>query len=169
MNWNKVIENRVAKSGIITLDLVDFIPSGNQYVVDMKDFMQDGLILREKDFRLRIKEKDWSEFQDSFVAVSNSSDGIIPLWAYMLISSALQPYSSLVVRGNKSHLKGALLKRSIEAIDESEYKDKRVIIKGCGKESIPESAYIAITQKLQPVVRSLMFGEACSTVPVFKA
>tara|TARA_Y100000766_G_C18701512_1_gene504470 strand:- start:29 stop:523 length:495 start_codon:yes stop_codon:yes gene_type:complete len=164
-----VIENRVAKSGIITLDLVDFIPSGNQYVVDMKDFMQDGLILREKDFRLRIKEKDWSEFQDGFVAVSNSSDGIIPLWAYMLISSALQPYSSLVVRGNKSHLKGALLKRSIEAIDESEYKDKRVIIKGCGKESIPESAYIAITQKLQPVVRSLMFGEACSTVPVFKA
>lgn len=164
-----MIENRVAKSGIITLDLVDFIPSGNQYVVDIKDFMQDGLILREKDFRLRIKEKDWSEFQDSFVAVSNSSDGIIPLWAYMLISSALQPYSSLVVRGNKSHLKGALLKRSIEAIDESEYKDKRVIIKGCGKESIPESAYIAITQKLQPVVRSLMFGEACSTVPVFKA
>lgn len=164
-----MIENRVAKSGIITLDLVDFIPSGNQYVVDMKDFMQDGLILREKDFRLRIKEKDWSEFQDGFVAVSNSSDGIIPLWAYMLISSALQPYSSLVVRGNKSHLKGALLKRSIEAIDESEYKDKRVIIKGCGKESIPESAYIAITQKLQPVVGSLMFGEACSTVPVFKA
>tara|TARA_Y100000739_G_scaffold214356_1_gene208064 strand:+ start:127 stop:621 length:495 start_codon:yes stop_codon:yes gene_type:complete len=164
-----VIENRVAKSGIITLDLVDFIPSGSQYVVDIKDFMQDGLILREKDFRLRIKEKDWSEFQDGFVAVSNSSDGIIPLWAYMLISSALQPYSSLVVRGNKSHLKGALLKRSIEAIDESEYKDKRVIIKGCGKESIPESAFIAITQKLQPVVRSLMFGEACSTVPVFKA
>ncbi len=163
-----MIENRVAKSGIITLDLVDFIPSGSQYVVDIKDFMQDGLILREKDFRLRIKEKDWSEFQDGFVAVSNSSDGIIPLWAYMLVSSALQPYSSFVVRGNKSHLKGALLKRSIEAIDESEYKDKRVIIKGCGKESIPESAYITITQKLQPVVRSLMFGEACSTVPVFK-
>ena len=93
-----MIENRVAKSGIITLDLVDFIPAGNQYIVDMKDFMQDGLILREKDFRLRIKEKDWSEFQDGFVAVSNSSDGIIPLWAYMLISSALQPYSSLVVR-----------------------------------------------------------------------
>ncbi len=163
-----MIENRVAKSGIITLDLVDFIPKGNQYVVDMKDFMQDGLILREKDFRKRVKERDWSEFQDGFVAVSNSSDGIIPLWAYMLISSALQPYSSFVVRGNKSHLKGALLKRSIEAIDESEYKGKRVIVKGCGKESIPESAYIAITQKLQPVVRSLMFGEACSTVPVFK-
>jgi hypothetical protein len=147
---------------------VDFIPKGNQYVIDLKDFMQDGLILREKDFRLKIKEKNWSEFENCFVAVTNSSEGIIPLWAYMLISSALQPYSSLVVRGNKSHLKGALLKRSIEAINESEYVDKRVIIKGCGKESIPESAYIAITQKLQPVVRSLMFGEACSTVPVFK-
>ena len=164
-----MIENRVEKSGIITLDLVDFIPSGNQHVIDVKDFMHEGLILREKDFRLRIKEKDWSEFQDGFVAVTNSSEGIIPLWAYMLISSALQPYSSLVVRGNKSHLKGALLRRSIEAIDETDFKDKRVVIKGCGKESIPESAYIAITQKLQPVVKSLMFGEACSTVPVFKA
>ena len=164
-----MIENRVEKSGIITLDLVDFIPPGKQHVLDIKDFMQEGLILREKDFRLRIKEKDWSEFQDGFVAVTNSSDGIIPLWAYMLISSALHPYSSLVVRGNKSHLKGALLRRSIEAIDESEFKDKRVVVKGCGKESIPESAYIAITQKLQPVVKSLMFGEACSTVPVFKA
>ena len=148
---------------------MDFIPPGKQQVLDIKDFMQEGLILREKDFRLRIKEKDWSEFQDGFVAVTNSSDGIIPLWAYMLISSALHPYSSLVVRGNKSHLKGALLRRSIEAIDESEFKDKRVVVKGCGKESIPESAYIAITQKLQPVVKSLMFGEACSTVPVFKA
>ena len=163
-----MIENRVEKSGIITLDLVDFIPKGNQFVVDLKSFMQDGLILREKDFRQKIKESDWSKFQDGFVAVTNSSEGIIPLWAYMLISSSLQPYSSLVVRGNKSHLKGALLKRSIESIDEREYLDKRVIIKGCGKESIPESAYIAITQKLQPVVRSLMFGEACSTVPVFK-
>ena len=163
-----MIENRVEKSGMITIDLVDYIPKGFQYVIDIKDFMQDGLVLREKDFRQRIKDKDWSQFKDSFVAVTNSSEGIIPLWAYMLISSALQPYCSLIVRGNKSHLKGALLKRSIEAIDETEYKDKRVIIKGCGKEPIPESAYINITQKLQPVVRSLMFGEACSTVPVFK-
>ena len=163
-----MIENRVEKSGMITIDLVDYIPKGFQYVIDIKDFMQDGLVLREKYFRQRIKDKDWSQFKDSFVAVTNSSEGIIPLWAYMLISSALQPYCSLIVRGNKSHLKGALLKRSIEAIDETEYKDKRVIIKGCGKEPIPESAYINITQKLQPVVRSLMFGEACSTVPVFK-
>ncbi len=163
-----MIENKVEKSGLITLDLVDFIPSGKQVVIDLKDFMYEGLILREKDFRDQLKNKDWSEYQDAFVAVTNSSEGIIPLWAYMLISSVLQPYASLVIRGNLAHLKGALLRRSIEAINESDYQDKRVIIKGCGEESIPDSAYINITQKLQPVVKSLMFGEACSTVPVFK-
>ena len=163
-----MIENKVEKSGLITLDLVDFIPEGNQYVIDLKDFMYEGLILREKDFREQLKEKDWSEYQDGFVAVTNSSEGITPLWAYMLISSALEPFASIVIRGNKAHLKGALLRRSIESIDSSEYQDKRVIIKGCGKETIPESAYITITQKLQPVVKSLMFGEACSTVPVYK-
>lgn len=163
-----MIENKVEKSGLITLDLVDLIPPGNQVVIDLKDFMYEGIILREKDFRNQLQEKDWSEYQDSFVAVTNSSEGIVPLWAYMLISSALQPYASLVIRGNLAHLKGALLRRSIEAMNESEYSDKRVIIKGCGEETIPESAYITITQKLQPVVKSLMFGEACSTVPVFK-
>ena len=131
--------------------------------------MHEGIILREKDFRTQLKNKDWSEYQDGFVAVTNSSEGIVPLWAYMLISSALQPFASLVIRGNIAHLKGALLRRSIEALNSADYQNKRVIIKGCGKETIPESAYITITQKLQPVVKSLMFGEACSTVPVFKA
>tara|TARA_Y100001934_G_C12259139_1_gene729116 strand:+ start:384 stop:878 length:495 start_codon:yes stop_codon:yes gene_type:complete len=164
-----VIENKVEKSGLITIDLVDLIPSGSQYLVDLKDFMHEGIILREKDFRTQLKNKDWSEYQDGFVAVTNSSEGIVPLWAYMLISSALQPFASLVIRGNIAHLKGALLRRSIEALNSADYQNKRVIIKGCGKETIPESAYITITQKLQPVVKSLMFGEACSTVPVFKA
>ena len=164
-----MIENKVEKSGLITIDLVDLIPLGSQYLVDLKDFMHEGIILREKDFRTQLKNKDWSEYQDGFVAVTNSSEGIVPLWAYMLISSALQPFASLVIRGNIAHLKGALLRRSIEAINLADYQNKRVIIKGCGKETIPESAYITITQKLQPVVKSLMFGEACSTVPVFKA
>lgn len=163
-----MIENKVEKSGLITLDLVDLIPAGKQVVIDLKDFMYEGLILREKDFRDQLKNKDWSGYQDAFVAVTNSSEGIVPLWAYMLISSALQPFASLVIRGNLAHLKGALLRRSIENLDESQFQDKRVIIKGCGKETIPESAYITITQKLQPVVKSLMFGEACSTVPVYK-
>lgn len=163
-----MIENKVEKSGLLTLDLVDLIPTGKQCVIDLKDFMYEGLILREKDFRQQLKDTDWTEYQDAFVAVTNSSEGIVPLWAYMLISSALQPYASLVIRGNLAHLKGALLRRSIEALNDEEYQDKRVIIKGCGKETIPESAYITITQKLQPLVKSLMFGEACSTVPVFK-
>lgn len=163
-----MIENRVAKSKVVTLDLVDFIPEGEQYVIDLKDFMFEGLILREKEFRQQLKDKDWSKYQDSFVAITNSSDGVTPLWAYMLISSALEPFASLVVRGNKNHLKGSLIRCAIESMDVLEYTGKRVIIKGCGKETIPESAYITITQKLQPVVKSLMFGEACSTVPVFK-
>ncbi len=163
-----MIENKVAKSGLITLDLVDLIPKGKQIVIDLKDFMFEGIILREKDFRTQIKETDWEEYKSSFVAITNSSEGIVPLWAYMLIASALQPYATVIIRGNKAHLKGALLRRAIENMDELEYQDKRVIIKGCGDETIPESSFIAITQKLQPIVKSLMFGEACSTVPVFK-
>lgn len=162
------IENKVEKSGLITLDLVDLIPKGNQFVIDLKDFMYEGLILKEKDFREQLKEKNWDEFQNGFVAVTNSSEGITPLWAYMLIASALEPYAAVIIRGNKAHLKGALLRRAIEEIDVAQYTDKRVIIKGCGKEAVPESSFIAITQKLQPVVKSLMFGEACSTVPVYK-
>ena len=163
-----MIENKVEKSGLITLDLVDFIPQGSQTIIDLKDFMFEGIILREKDFRENIKKTDWSQFQDHYVGITNSSEGIIPLWAYMLITSALVPYAKEIIRGNKAHLKGALLKRAIENIDVNVFKDQRVIVKGCGKESIPESAYIHITHKLQPVVKSLMFGEACSTVPVFK-
>lgn len=163
-----MIENKVEKSGLITLDLVDLIPKGKQVVIDLKDFMFEGIILREKDFRTKIKNTNWEEYKTSYVAITNSSEGIIPLWAYMLIASALQPYAAVIIRGNKGHLKGALLRRAIEELNEVEYKDKRVIIKGCGEESIPESSYIAITQKLQPLVKSLMFGEACSTVPVFK-
>lgn len=163
-----MIENKVEKSGLITLDLVDLIPQGEQYVIDLKGFMYEGIILREKDFREQIKNTDWSQYKDGFVAVTNSSEGLVPLWAYMLISSALVPHAKLVIRGNKAHLKGALLRREIENLEASDYIDKRVIIKGCGKESVPESSYIIITQKLQPVVKSLMFGEACSTVPVYK-
>ena len=163
-----MIENKVEKSGLITIDLVELIPKGEQFVIDLKDFMFQGLILREKDFRAQLKATDWSVYQGGFVAIRNSSEGLIPLWAYMLISSVLEPYASLVIRGDKAHLKGALLRRVIEDIDTSIYEGKMVIIKWCGKESIPESSYIIITQKLQPVVKRLMFGEACSTVPIFK-
>ena len=162
------IKNKVGESGLIQLDLQDFIPKGERVVIDLKDFLYEGVMLREKDFRDKIASTDWSQYQGKFVALTNTADAIIPLWSYMLLSSALQPYAKVLIRGNKSHLEGALLRIAIESINAEEYRDARVIVKGCGKIPIPESAYMGITLKLQPVVKSLMFGEACSTVPVFK-
>jgi len=162
------IKNKVDESGLIQLDLQDLIPKGERVVIDLKDFLYEGVMLREKDFRDKIAATDWSQYQDKFVALTNTADAIIPLWSYMLLSSALQPYVKVLIRGNKSHLEGALLRIAIESINAEDYRDARVIVKGCGKIPVPESAYMSITLKLQPVVKSLMFGEACSTVPVFK-
>lgn len=162
------IKNKIDESGLIQLDLQDFIAKGERVVIDLKDFLYEGVMLREKDFRDKIAATDWTQYQDKFVAITNTADAIIPLWSYMLLASALQPYVKILIRGNKSHLEGALLRIAIENIDAEQYRDARVIVKGCGKIPIPESAYIALTMKLQPVVKNLMFGEACSTVPVFK-
>jgi len=162
------IKNKIEESGLIQLDLQDFIAKGERVVIDLKDFLYEGVMLREKDFRDKIAASDWPQYQDKFVAITNTADAIIPLWSYMLLASALQPYVKILIRGNKSHLEGALLRIAIENIDAEQYRDARVIVKGCGKIPIPESAYIALTMKLQPVVKNLMFGEACSTVPVFK-
>lgn len=161
------IENKVEKSGLITIDLNDFVPKGERSVVDLKDFLFEGLILKEKDFREKIAATDWSKYKDHFVGITFTADAIIPLWAYMLIASALQPYAALIIRGNKAHIEGVLLRKAIEELNLELYKDQRVIVKGCGGE-IPESAYVSITTILQPIVKSLMFGEACSTVPVYK-
>jgi len=162
-----MIENKVDKSGLVSFDLNDIVPKGDRAIVDVKDFMFEGIMIREKDFREKIKTHDWSQYDNKFVGITCSEDAIIPLWVYMLLASSLLPFAKLVIRGNKSHLEGAILKRAIENIDAKNFENQRVIVKGCGGE-IPESAYIAITSILQPVVKSLMFGEACSTVPVFK-
>ena len=162
-----MIENKVDKSGLVSFDLNDIVPKGDRAIVDVKDFMFEGIMIREKDFREKIKTHDWSQYDNKFVGITCSEDAIIPLWVYMLLASSLHPFAKLVIRGNKSHLEGAILKRAIENIDAKNFENQRVIVKGCGGE-IPESAYIAITSILQPVVKSLMFGEACSTVPVFK-
>ena len=162
------IKNKIDSSGLIQLDLQDYIPKGERVVIDLKDFLYEGVMLREKDFRDKIANTDWSKYQNKFVALTNTADAIIPLWAYMLLASALQPYAKILIRGNKSHLEGALLRVAIENINAEDFHDTRVIVKGCGKLPVPESAYMSITLKLQPVVKSLMFGEACSTVPVFK-
>ena len=161
------IENKVEKSGLLNLDLNDFVPKGTRSVVDLKDFLFEAVMLKEKDFREKIAAYDWEKHKGHFVGLTCSVDVITPLWAYMLLTSALQPYAALIIRGNKAHIEGVLLRQAIEAINLEDYRDKRVIIKGCGGE-IPESAYVAVTNLLQPVVKSLMFGEACSTVPVYK-
>jgi hypothetical protein len=163
-----MIENKVEKSGLIQLDLNDFVLKGQRSIVDFKDYLFEGIILKEKDFREKLEQTDWSIYQNHFIGITCSADAIIPLWAYMVLVSKLNPYAKLIVRGNKTHLEGAILRTALEQMDTNEFKGKKVIVKGCGGE-IPESAYMLITTKLQPVVQSLMFGEACSTVPVFKS
>lgn len=164
-----ILVNKVAESGIITLNLESFLPREDKIVVfDIKPFLFREMILREKDFRAALTEHNWEQYQDKWVAVSCSVDAIIPMWAFMLISSRLTPFAAAVFSGSKEQVKEQLLLQHIEAIDSKEYADKRVVIKGCGDNPLPESAFLAITQKLTPLVKSLMYGEPCSTVPVYK-
>jgi hypothetical protein len=164
-----VILNKVAESGLVSLDLQDFLPVvGEQAMIDLKDFLFMGLILKEKDFRTALQNYDWSAFAGKKVAVYCSADAIIPAWAYMLVASYLQPVAGFVFLGDPAALGKRLLLDAIAALPAEEYADKRVVIKGCGDSEIPPDAYLAITLKLRPVVKSIMYGEPCSTVPVFK-
>ena len=162
------IVNRVAESGIITLDLEQLRPQGERLVYDIRENLFQDMILKEKDFRAFIKSHDWSAFAGKNVAITCSIDAIIPTWAYMLLASVLNPYANLVVFGSLDQLEQALYQQSIDEIDPEDYRDKRVVIKGCGDEGVPVFAYTAIVNKLQPVVRTIMYGEPCSTVPVYK-
>lgn len=164
-----VIVNKVAESGIITLDLVKFLPAdGSVAAFDMEPFLFRGMILREKDYRAALPLHDWQAFTGRHVALFCSADAIIPVWAYMLAVSYLQPVAASVYFGSPRELEKHLVLQNIAAVDTAEYDDKRVVIKGCGDTPIPDAAYVAITQKLRPVVKSLMYGEPCSTVPVYK-
>lgn len=164
-----VIINRVAESGIITIDLENYYPNGQIVVFDVQPYLFRGLILKEKEFREALKQTDWEQYRSKYVALTNTADAIIPMWAYMLIVSYLQPVTKEVFFGTEQTLRQTLLLRNIEGINVAEYTGKRIVIKGCGDVILPEAAYVAITQKLRPVVKSLMFGEPCSTVPVYKA
>jgi len=166
---NDVIVNKVAESGIITIDLESFYPGEEIKVFDLKFWLFRELILKEKDFREALKNADWETYRDKYVALTNTADAIIPMWAYMLVTSYLQPVAKEIIFGNEQTLKETLLLRKIQQIEESDYAGKRIVIKGCGDLAIPEAAYVAVTNKLKPVVKSLMFGEACSTVPIYKA
>ena len=163
-----MIENKVEKSGLITLNLEDYYCKGERVEFDIATVLFQGLILREKDFRAFISTHNWSAYQDKYVALKCSADAIVPLWAYMLLASALEPYAKKVVFGNLDTLETLLYTEKLQNINPQEYKDERVIIKGCSKYPVPASAYVMLTSMLKPVVKSIMFGEACSTVPIFK-
>lgn len=160
--------NKVAESGIVTLNLEAYYPRDEIAVFDMKDYLFMGLILKEKDFREALKIADLSLFTNKIVALTCSADAIIPMWAYMLAASALQPTVKDIIYGNEELVLQMLLLKNIASIDIEEYTDKRVVIKGCGELPVTESAYVEITKLLRPHAKSIMYGEPCSTVPVFK-
>lgn len=162
------IVNKVAESGLITLDLEQFYPKGEIKTFDLKGYLFMELILKEKDFRTALHNTDWEVYKDAYVAVTCSADAIIPVWAYMLVASYLQPVAKEVVFGTEQELINTILQRNIQQMEAAEYADQRIVVKGCGDIHIPETAYVAVTQKLRPFAKSIMYGEPCSTVPIFK-
>lgn len=162
------IVNRVANSKLKVIDLEDYYPEGNRVAFDIKDWLLEGLVLREKEFRQYVSEHNWSQYQDSYVALYCSTDAIVPDWAYMLISVQLEDISKLTVIGSLEHLESILYASIISEMDVSIYQDMPVIIKGCSNKPVPSNALVLLSQKLKPIARSIMFGEACSSVPIYK-
>jgi hypothetical protein len=162
------IVNRVEKSGLIQVSLDDFYPQGERLVFDIKDLLHEGFVLIEKDLRAFVKQNDWSIYQNKYVAITCSTDAIVPLWAYMLIASHLNPFAKKVVLGNKTDLEKAIFSHILNQHDFAIYNDAAVIVKGCGKYPIPESVVLDFAYRLQGHAKSIMFGEACSAVPLYK-
>jgi len=162
------IVNKVANSALKVFDLEDLYPTNPRMEIDVAQWLYEGLVLREKDFRTALKEMDWSVYQDAYVGLYCSTDAILPGWAYMLLTSYLQPVAKRVFLGDKAHLEKSIYQELLFAIDYSEYQDLPVIIKGCSKKEIPDEAYVLVTQLMMNTARSVMFGEACSAVPVYK-
>ncbi|MGN6641295.1 MAG: DUF2480 family protein [Mucilaginibacter sp.] len=168
MDIQENIINKVAQSGLVTLDPAAFYPAGDRVVYDIKDNLFQGLILREKDFREFVKNHDWSQYAGKNIAVTCTADAIVPAWAYMLIANRLAPYAHEVVFGDKDVLETMLFEKAMTSLDVEQYRDQRIVIKGCGEIEVPVSAYVELTKKLTPVAKSIMFGEPCSTVPIYK-
>ena len=160
--------NKVAESGLITIDLENWYPKGEIAVLDLKDYLFMGMIVKEKEFRDSLKNTDWEIYRNKMVSVICSADAIIPSWAFMLVASYLQPVCKELALATPEEMRKQVFLRNIQSINSMDYKDQRVIIKGCGDTPIGDFAYLEITRILRPVVRSLMYGEPCSTVPVFK-
>lgn len=162
------IENKVASSGLINLNLEDYFHAGERVVVDIKPWLFMDMILKEKDFRAHVIEHNFSQYSGKNVAFICSADAIIPTWAYMLLAVYIEPYANRYVFGDINALNTVLYQDALAKIDVETYRDARVIVKGCGDLPVPVSAYVEITHKLAPVAKSIMYGEACSNVPIFK-
>ncbi len=163
------IINKVANSGLITIDLEEFYPKGERILFDIKPLLFHELILKEKDFRDFIKQHDWAVYKDQFVAITCTADAVVPTWAYMLLSIALEPFAKKMVFGNLETLEAVLFNEALHAITYSDYKDKRVVVKGCGNLPVSINAYVELAGGLRPFAKSIMYGEPCSTVPLYKA
>lgn len=162
------IVNRVAKSKLITVNLEDYYPEGERILFDVKDWLYEGLVLREKDFREQVKSHDWAQYEGKYMALTCTSDAIIPVWAYMLVATHLEPYAAKTVIGNLETLETLVYQEIIRDLDVNEFKGRPLIIKGCSKKPVPENAYIMLIDKLKPLAKSIMYGEACSSVPLYK-
>jgi hypothetical protein len=162
------IINKVSESGLVSLDLETYYPRDEVAMFDLKDYLFMGMILKEKEFREALKKIDWEKYQDKNVAVTCTADAIIPVWAYMLVASYLQPIAKEIVMGDEKELHKTIFLKNLSQINIAEFAGQRIVIKGCGETPIGDFAYMEITKLLQPVVKSIMYGEPCSTVPVFK-
>jgi len=161
--------NKVANSGLITINLENYYPHGERILLDIKDQLFMGIVLKEKDFRQFIKEHDWQQYQDNFVAVTCSVDAIIPTWAYMLVAAKLSGVAKKIVFGTLTTLETVLWENVLNEFSTEEFRDQKIVIKGCGDLPIGADAYLKLTTKLVEVASSVMFGEPCSTVPVYKS
>jgi hypothetical protein len=164
----KEIINRVAESDLVTINLEDFYLKGGRVLFDLKPWLFEELILKEKDFREQIKNHDWSQYQNNFVAVTCSADAIVPTWAFMLVVSSLTPFAQKIVFGDLKKLDEVLFQEQIQKLNPENYRDEKIIIRGCSHIEVPVSAYVLLINLLRPVAKSIMYGDACSTVPLFK-
>jgi hypothetical protein len=163
------IINKVANSALEVFDLEDYYPAGIRSQVDISQWLLEGFLLKEKNFREHLKNYDWTQYQDQFVAINCSTDAIVPAWASILVTIQLAPFAKKVVNGNIDDLNAALYEELLAKIDYSAYANKSIIIKGCSQKPVPMRAYVIAAQNLQPFARSIMYGEACSAVPLYKA
>jgi hypothetical protein len=168
MESQNEIVNRVAASSIKTLDLEEYYVPGERVLLDIKDQLHQGLVLKEKSFRDFIRSHDWPQYRGKFVAVTCSEDAIVPTWAYMLLTSVLEPFALTVVFGELAELEAKIFYDALSQIDWRQFQDAKVVIKGCSKVPVPTAAYVEATRLMRPYASSIMFGEPCSTVPVYK-